>query len=243
MPVRIVWSLAALSLILALVSPTLSTTAAVVKPSSVTALRSVASVNADCLGAKDTRTTTALKKAPFTVCGVTVITKHHRVSAAYVPHLVTVAVRSTGISRVRLQAVAGGALKKLFVAAKKAGYVLTVRSAYRSYATQKSWYVAGSTLVAPPGASEHQSGLAADLAWIHNGRLIRGTSFGVSRAGKWVHAHAAAYGFIQRYPKGSQKITHIRYEPWHYRYVGTDVAAGVNKTSSKTLEKYLKISA
>lgn len=195
-----------------------------------------------CRATKDTRSTSQ-KKHPFIVCGVAFISRHHRVSAAYHPKLVTVAVRSSGISRVRLQQVAGTVLKKMFAAAKKAGYTLTVRSAYRSYATQKSWYVAGSTLVAPPGASEHQSGLAVDLAAIRNGHLVRGTAFGASATGRWVHKHAAAYGFIQRYPSGTAKITTIRYEPWHYRYVGTEVAAAVIATKTKTLERYLHVSA
>lgn len=170
------------------------------------------------------------------------ISKKHRVTSAYHPTLTTVKVRANGPSKVRLQPVAGKALKKMFSAAKKAGYTLTVRAAYRSYSTQKSVYHSGSTLVAPAGASEHQSGLAVDLAWVRNGSLVRGFTFGTSKAGKWVRAHAASYGFILRYPKNARKITGISYEPWHFRYVGVSAAKGVNATASKTLEKYLQIS-
>lgn len=197
---------------------------------------------ATCKGEKDARRGSA-KAAPFAVCGIAVISKRHRVSAGYHPALVTVPVRSNGIGTVRLQRVAGSALVTLFSAAHRAGYTLTVRSAYRSYASQKSWYGSGSDpLVAPPGASEHQSGLAVDLAWLRKGTLVRGTAFGASKAAAWLRKHSTEYGFILRYPTGKQKITGISYEPWHYRYVGVEAARGVERTASRTLERYLRVS-
>jgi D-alanyl-D-alanine carboxypeptidase len=175
------------------------------------------------------------------VCGVVVVSKSHRVTTGYRPALVKVALPRSGISAVRLNAEASTHLKQLVAAAKKAGHRIVVRSAYRSYATQRSIYRPGMTLTAPPGASEHQTGLAADLAARKGKRVIRGYAFGRSAAGKWVARHAVQFGFIIRYPNGQKKITKIPYEPWHVRYVGAEVAAGVVATPTKTLEEYLAI--
>lgn len=170
------------------------------------------------------------------------ISKKHRVTASYKPSLVTVKVARSGIGSVRLQAAAGGALTRLMAAAKKHGFKLVVRSAYRSWASQKRAYRHDKVLTAPPGASEHQSGLAVDLGAVKHGRLIRGYGFGRSAAGVWTRKHAAAYGFIVRYPNHQKKITGIPYEPWHLRYVGTQAADGVMGTPTKTLERYLRVS-
>lgn len=193
----------------------------------------------DCRGAKDTRS--AARKKPFTVCGVALINKEHRIGAAYTPKLVTVNVRANGIPNVLLQPKAGAALKKLFAAAARAGHTLVVRSSYRSYATQAHWYATmNKSLTAPPGASEHQSGLAVDLAGISNGALVHGTVLARSPIGRWLVKNAPKYGFILRYPSEQSKITGILYEPWHFRYVGVEVAKGVQATKTKTLEQYLR---
>jgi len=186
---------------------------------------------------KDTRTS---KSTPFVVDGIAVISNKHRVDATFAPRLVIANLSSTGAGKVRLQQPAATALTAMFAAAKKAGLRLTVRSAYRGYATQADWYRSGDhNLVAAPGASEHQSGLAADLAWVKDGRLVRGSHLGNSTAGNWLTRHAREFGFIVRYPPGTQRITGISYEPWHFRYVGVEAAKGVAKTKSKTLEEYL----
>lgn len=187
--------------------------------------------------AKDARTS---KSSPYQVNGIAVISKKFRVNAKYSPKLVATKVSSTGAGKVKLQLSASAALKAMFAAAKKAGYKLTVRSAYRSYSSQAAWYRTGDhNLVAPPGASEHQSGLAVDLAWLKGTHLVRGTELGTSRAGAWLKRHAAEFGFIVRYPPGTQRITGISSEPWHFRHVGAEAANGVAKTKSKTLEEYL----
>lgn len=195
----------------------------------------------ECRGAADTRRTAKQRRKPFTVCGTAVFSRHHRVTAGYHPKLVSVSVKRNGISGVRLQSGAAKALKAMFAKAKKAGHTLVVRSAYRSYATQARLYRGDHVLTAMPGASEHQSGLAVDLAVTRKGRLVRGYGFGSSAAGRWVRRHAAEYGFILRYPNHQKTITGIPSEPWHFRYVGTKVAKAVAKTKTKTLERYLRI--
>jgi D-alanyl-D-alanine carboxypeptidase len=57
--------------------------------------------------------------------------------------------------------------------------------------------------------------------------------------GKWLHKHCHEYGFILRYPKGKQKITGYNYEPWHFRYVGVDVARQFPSSNKLTLEEFL----
>lgn len=95
------------------------------------------------------------------------------------------------------------------------------------------------TLVAPPGTSEHESGLAADIVssdW-YNKNADLTAAFDQTTAFAWLNKHAAAYGFILRYPKDKTAITGIEYEPWHWRYVGKDNAEKMN-SRGVCLEEY-----
>lgn len=197
-------------------------------------------VKPDCRATTDIRGGTR-KDTPFTVCGIPVISMEHRVSAAYLPQLVTVPVARSGVRDVRLQRPVGEALVQLVKAAKQAGHTLEVRSAYRSYEQQRAAYQLDRALTAPPGASEHQSGLSVDLSAISCGRAIRGYSFGSSAAGRWTARHAAEYGFIVRYPAAQKAITGFSHEPWHLRWVGVQAANGVLAVPTGTLERYLRI--
>lgn len=76
------------------------------------------------------------------------------------------------------------------------------------------------TIVAIPGTSEHQTGLAIDLSI--DGSLEE--NFENSNVFKWLNNNAHKYGFILRYPKNKTELTKIIYEPWHYRYVGIELA-------------------
>jgi D-alanyl-D-alanine carboxypeptidase len=195
----------------------------------------------DCRGARDTRKTSQAKRKPFTVCGIAVVSKKHRITSGHKPGLVTVrGVRLSGLSKARLAAPAARALEAMAKEARRKGHVLVIRSAYRSYATQRAIYRPGMKLTAPPGASEHQLGLAVDLAVYRKGRVIRGYGFGSSSAGRWVRQNAARFGFILRYPNGKQKITGIPHEPWHYRWIGVEPATRMKP--GQTLEQYLKVS-
>ena len=138
------------------------------------------------------------------------------------------------------------ALEELFNAAKDEGLELWAQSGYRSYDTQKIIFtynskqkgkeVANETS-AMPGQSEHQTGLAMDVTSEKvNFHLVE--SFGETKEGKWLADHAFQYGFIIRYPKGKEKITGYRYEPWHIRYTGKKAAEEITK-KNLTLEEYL----
>lgn len=90
--------------------------------------------------------------------------------------------------------------------------------------------------VAPPGTSEHHTGLAFDF--LSNESTVMDETFADTKAAQWLKEHAAEYGFILRYPKDKEQITGIVFEPWHYRYVGTDAAAQI-MSRELTLEEYL----
>ncbi|QLQ16052.1 MAG: M15 family metallopeptidase [Micropruina sp.] len=184
-----------------------------------------------CYAAKDTRTSHA---RPFQPCGVLVISKWHRVTRGYVPHVVDPAAIP---GHHKMTAETGKALAALFAAAERAGYRLVVRSAYRSWREQGLLPKVATT--APQGASEHQSGTSIDLALQVGYRQVRGAAFGRHPAGRWVREDAWRYGFILRYPQGRQGSTGIPYEPWHLRYVGPGHSVAFKGRPSLTLEQYL----
>lgn len=92
------------------------------------------------------------------------------------------------------------------------------------------------TVVAVPGTSEHQLGLALDLVDARHVKLNESQEN--TAAYKWLYKHCAEYGFIVRYPNGKTDITGIIYEPWHFRYVGVEAATYIMENNI-TLEEYL----
>ncbi|MFC9711495.1 D-alanyl-D-alanine carboxypeptidase family protein [Paenibacillus sp. NPDC056933] len=140
---------------------------------------------------------------------------------------------------------AAEALEKLFAGAKADGIELRAVSGYRSYQRQVSIYNNNvktkgqeytDRVSSVPGHSEHQTGLAIDVSSPSVGNALEEV-FGTSKEGEWLAEHAAEYGYIIRYPKGEDRITGYVYEPWHIRYVGTELAPDVVK-SGLTLEEY-----
>jgi zinc D-Ala-D-Ala carboxypeptidase len=140
------------------------------------------------------------------------------------------------------------ALEKMFTEAKTNGIELYAVSGYRSYERQriifdaevkKSGEEKAAQVVAVPGNSEHQSGLAMDIS-AKSADLGLTESFGETIEGKWLAANAHKYGFILRYPKGKESITGYQYEPWHFRYVGVSAAQTIFEKNI-TLEEYFNI--
>ena len=140
---------------------------------------------------------------------------------------------------------AADALEKLFAAAEEDGIKLAGASGYRSYATQKSLFAsyvqrdgeeAASRYSARPGHSEHSTGLAMDVSGI-SGKCAVKDCFGDTEEAKWLGEHVYEHGFIIRYPQGKEDITGYKYEPWHLRYVGLELAVAI-KESGLTLEEY-----
>ncbi len=150
------------------------------------------------------------------------------------------------------------ALKKLTNAGRKAGYNYILYSGYRSYSSQYNkyynkiayWEDQGysnekaieltNQYYAPPGASEHHTGLAADVCIpsIVNKYACLHENYDQTAEFKWFAAHAHEYGFILRYPKGGESITGYNYEPWHFRYVGVEIATDIYNRGI-TMEEYV----
>lgn len=102
-------------------------------------------------------------------------------------------------------------------------------------------YKKAAEIIAIPGTSEHQSGLAIDFS---NANLLKkGTTlvndFSQEKEGKWLLNKGKDYGFILRYPKDKTEITKIVFEPWHYRYVGHPHSE-IMYEKDWTLEEYLE---
>ena len=166
------------------------------------------------------------------------VNQNRKVSANYVPEdLVVPDLRSfKADDGVMLRKEAAESLEKLFEAADKNGVYLYMVSGYRSYDYQASIYNPYSGYSAPPGASEHQLGLAMDVTIKkYNGRLE--TSFGDTKEGKWVKENAHKYGFHIRYLEGKEDITGYYYEPWHLRYLGVELATELHE-SGLTMEEH-----
>lgn len=124
-------------------------------------------------------------------------------------------------------------------------YDFCVRSSFRSYDFQVDVYnsivdangkEAADKKSARPGHSEHQTGLTMDLIDRDNSSLDE--TFENTKEFAFLKDNAHKYGFIIRYPKDKQDITGFSYEPWHYRYVGVDVATGIYNESI-TFDEYM----
>ncbi|HWT56051.1 MAG TPA: M15 family metallopeptidase [Candidatus Microsaccharimonas sp.] len=146
-------------------------------------------------------------------------------------------------SEAELAEPAAHALSVMFQAAYQAGLTPVLLSGYRSYASQEVLYRNAlqnlgefQNSVAPPGHSEHQLGLAADIGSFGVFCPAQ-TCFAFTREAVWFQAHAHSYGFIQRYPLRTELVTGYTYEPWHYRYVGVRLA-NVLYRSGQTLDEY-----
>lgn len=146
------------------------------------------------------------------------------------------------------------ALMRMLSDCEAAGFDPYVCSAYRTQATQEYLYnkkvkyyldldyeqeeaeALAATVVAKPGTSEHQLGLAVDI--IDDDYPYLTDEQADTETQKWLMEHSWEYGFILRYPQNSTDITGIIWEPWHYRYVGTEIAAEIYALGI-TLEEYL----
>ena len=153
-----------------------------------------------------------------------------------------------------LQTAACDAFLEMQKAAAADGVTVWMQSGYRSvkyqtglyerktkYYTDRGYDTAtakemAAAVVNPPGYSEHNCGLAADLNSPEHTGLDEG--FENTTAFRWLCEHAVEYGFILRYPKGAEDKTEITYEPWHWRYVGRENAAEIS-ASGLCFEDYI----
>lgn len=135
-------------------------------------------------------------------------------------------------------------IEQLFSDAKDQGLDLMIGSGFRSYALQNTYYSnyvrlysqqEADKFSAKPGQSEHQTGLVVDLAYA-NMDCYLARCFADTPAGIWLAQNAHEYGFVLRYPEGKESVTGFQFEPWHFRYVGKDLALAI-KESGLTLDE------
>ena len=154
--------------------------------------------------------------------------------------LITLDKRYSNDGTKQLRSEAYDAVIDMIEAAKRENINLLVISAYRTSERQNSLFNNSVNkngmdhallYSAKSGHSEHQLGLAVDLNSID-------TNFENTEEFKWLKNNSYKYGFILRYPKGKEFITGYGYEPWHYRYVGIDIATKIFKENI-TYEEYI----
>ena len=140
------------------------------------------------------------------------------------------------------------AYKEMAAAASADGITLTLASGYVAPSRQQRMYdkqvealvatglpqaeaeLQAAYTVLPPRCSEANYGLSVDIGWTED-------DFAGSPAYVWLRAHAAEYGFVERYTADKENVTHFRASPWHWRYVGTD-AAKYMREYNLSLEEY-----
>lgn len=134
------------------------------------------------------------------------------------------------------------AFLKMYNDAKEQGYAFKINSAYRSYETQikiyqgwvnKDGVALADTYSARAGFSEHQTGYAFDV----RDYPFTNDDYSKTKSFTWVSENAYKYGFIIRFPKDKEYITGYQYEPWHYRYCGTECATYIHDNDI-TFEEY-----
>lgn len=161
--------------------------------------------------------------------------------------------RVPGAEQMKLRTEASAALESMFTAATAAGFDLQITTAFRGYNYQKTLYdgyvasdgqATADNVSARPGYSEHQTGWAADIrAGDKPNQCYLEQCFGAMEEGKWLAAHAHEYGFLLRYPADKVAVTGYTYEPWHFRYIGTELATEMHDQSITTLEEFFGLSA
>jgi D-alanyl-D-alanine carboxypeptidase len=171
------------------------------------------------------------------------VDKKHEIAADYEPEdLVVLKAPAFSVNKsgMKFRKAYLPALTNMVKAAAKEKLTLSVSSAYRSWAYQKSTfqaYVAKDGLAtaerysARPGRSQHQLGTVVDFGSVT-------PEFADTKEGRWVAAHAAEFGFSLSFPDGQESLTGYVYEPWHFRYIGPE-ACSVQKTWFGDLQQRL----
>lgn len=152
-----------------------------------------------------------------------------------------------------LRQAASDAAVQMFAAftAESGGLEMQFNSAFRSFESQGEKYAywtsvygqEGADLTsARPGHSEHQTGLAIDVAAAPEYCTLE-QCFADTPQGQWLAANSWRFGFIVRYPNGMTAVTGYEYEPWHMRYVGVELATEMHNTGVATLEEFFGLPA
>jgi len=161
------------------------------------------------------------------------VTKDFLLPLNYVPPRledITTKVRTDGVTCLRSDVIPF--LINMFSDAEKDGVEFMVTSGFRQAEIQKYIYdnwikINGKSVfdaIAPPGASEHQLGTVVDLTDRSVGFVGADSSFAKGKGMKWLEENAYKYGFSMSFQKNKEKVTGVKYEPWHWRYLGVETA-------------------
>jgi len=172
------------------------------------------------------------------------VNKNNKLPSNFIPHNLELINKDYSNEKKYLRLEAKEAFENLCLEAKNNNFKITAASTYRPYEYQEKLYnnyvkekgfEYAENCSARPGHSEHQTGLAVDVA----GSIGTYDDFEKTKEFNWMLNNAYKYGFILRYPKGKEHITGFKYEPWHYRYVGFPLSLIIHN-NNLTLEEYLK---
>lgn len=171
------------------------------------------------------------------------VNKYYYVGENYVPQNLTLINSKYQSGGKKLTSDAATAFNEMAKDAKEEGYTIRAVSTYRSFSYQKNLYnnyaakdgtTKADTYSARAGYSEHQTGLAVDV----DNAKISYTKFGQTDEFEWMKENAHKYGYILRYTKENEFITGYKNEPWHYRYVGIEIATKMKNENISSYEEY-----
>lgn len=178
-----------------------------------------------------------------------VVNRSKPLSLSYVPQNLVKpnieVVAEDSLEEQQLRVEAARASEQMFNDAKDQGYQLVMASGYRSANLQRTYYntyvardgqEAADKYSAQPGTSEHQTGLALDITTKDRLCYLE-ICFSDTKEGKWLEENAHKYGFILRYPNNKENTTGYQFEPWHFRYVGNELAKSIYD-SNQTIEEF-----
>ncbi len=179
------------------------------------------------------------------VDGYMIVNKTYPLPESYIPQNTHIEVTSENCQECIIS-IAYEAYKNMRASASSEGLTLWIASGYRSYSYQEALYTkyvnnhgkeAADTFSARPGYSEHQSGYSFDLNSVTD-------DFATTKEGIWISNNCYKYGFIIRYPKGKEDETGYKYESWHLRYVGEELAKILyNDGDWMTMEEYFGLTS
>lgn len=188
---------------------------------------------------------TNIHKAPNIDTNYVLVNKFYYLEENYVPQNLEEIDSTYAVYGRKLINVARISFEFLAKKAKEEGYNIRAASTYRSYSYQTNLYnnyvkqdgvSKADKYSARAGFSEHQTGLAVDV----DNKVSNFNNFENTKEYRWMLENAHKYGFILRYPKGKEDITGYMYEPWHYRYVGVEIATFIHQNNITYEEYYFK---
>ena len=173
----------------------------------------------------------------------TLVNKYNYLASNYVPKDLVKVSKDYTRNDTTVVKIAYENFVKMVEAAKLEGLTIKATTCYRNYNFQSALYYKyvkadgvkkADTYSARPGYSEHQLGYSLDVT---NGNFVAFEDFEKTKEYEWLKDNSYKYGFILRYPKDKEYITGYMFEPWHYRYVGNDIAEYIYKNNI-TYEEY-----